>query len=198
MELRDIPYDVSFRDVKYPRLEFTTGRLLIVLPLNSKPETIWDKHKVWVEKKMHFINDCLNHAVDRQLINREDDKFKKLIYVNTKKAESEFKVKFNSIYFRKMKTKWASLSSRKSLTINTLMRYLPDYLIKYVVYHEAAHLIEKRHNGRYWELIEKRFKNYQKMEREMFLYWFKIKKGSKKKSVVGKHKIGVMSTHYTI
>jgi predicted metal-dependent hydrolase len=57
-------------------------------------------------------------------------------------------------------------------------------LIKYVVYHEAAHLIEKRHNGRYWELIEKQFKNHQKMERDLFVYWFKINEESKKKGVV--------------
>jgi predicted metal-dependent hydrolase len=176
MELCDIPYKVSYRNIKYPRFEFTTGKLLLVLPLNSKHEIILKKHQGWIEKKMHFIKDCLNHAVDRQLINREDDEFKKLIYVNTKKAEFELKVKFNDIYFRKMKTKWASLSFRKSLTINTLMKYLPTHLIKYVVYHEATHIIEKRHNGRYWELIKKQFKNYQKMEREMFVYWFKLNK----------------------
>jgi predicted metal-dependent hydrolase len=176
MEQLDIPYKVSYRNVKYPRLEFTTGRLLLVLPLNSKPEIILKKHQGWIEKKMKFIKNCLNHSDSRQLIKRDDDRFKELIYMNAKKAERDFKVKFHNMYFRKMKTKWASLSSRKSLTINTFMRYLPTHLIKYVVYHEAAHLIEKRHNGRYWELIEKQFKNYQKMEREMFVYWFKVNK----------------------
>lgn len=174
MEMRDIPYKVSYRNVKYPRLEFTTGRLLLVLPSNSKPEIIFKKHQRWIEKKIKFIEDCLNHSAYRQLIKRDDVRFKKLIYMNAKKAERDFKVKFHIIYFRKMKTKWASLSSRKSLTINTLMRYLPAHLIKYVVYHEAAHLIEKRHNGRYWGLIEKKFKNYQKIEKDMFVYWFEL------------------------
>lgn len=59
------------------------------------------------------------------------------------------------------------------------MRYLPAHLIKYVIYHEAAHLIEKRHNARNWELIEKKFKNYQKIERDMFVYWFEINKECK-------------------
>ena len=183
MELRDIPYKVSYRNIKYPRLEFTTGRLLLVLPLNGKPEVILKKHQDWIEKKMKFIKDCLNHSANRQLIKRDDDRFKELIYMNAKNAERDFKVKFHIIYFRKMKTKWASLSSRKRLTINTLMRYLPAHLVKYVVYHEAAHLIEKRHNGRYWDLIEKKFKNYQKMERDMFVYWFEINNEYKKKSV---------------
>lgn len=179
MELHDIAYDISFRDIKYPRLEFTTGRLLFVLPLNNTPEIIWKKHHDWIEKKMNFIEECLNRADSRRLIKRDDDRFKELIHKNAKKAECDFKVKFHTIYFRKMKTKWASLSSRKSLTINTFIRYLPDHLIKYVVYHEAAHLIEKRHNGRFWKLIEMKFKNYQKMESEMFVYWFKVNKYNK-------------------
>lgn len=174
MELRNIPYKVSYRNVKYPRLEFTTGKLLLVLPLNSKPEIILKKHKSWIEKKMKFIKNCLNYSTGIQLINRDDNRFKEFIYLNAKNAECDFKVKFHSIYFRRMKTKWASLSPRKSLTINTFMKYLPAYLIRYIIYHEAAHLIEKRHNGRYWKLIERKFKNYKKMERDMFVYWFKI------------------------
>ncbi len=185
MELRDIPYKVSYRNIKYPRIEFITGKLLLVLPLNSRPEVILQKHKRWIENKKKLIEECLNHSDGIQLIKRDDDRFKELIYMNSKNAERDFNVKFHVIYFRRMKTKWASLSSRKSLTINTLMRYLPAHLIKYVVYHEAAHLIEKRHNGRYWEIIQKQFKNYKKMEKDMFVYWFKINKKEYKKKNVG-------------
>jgi hypothetical protein len=75
-----------------------------------------------------------------------------------------------------MRTKWASLSSAKNLTVNRLMKHLPEYLIRYVIFHELAHIIEKRHNEKFWEIISRKFKNYQKMEREMFIYWFLVSK----------------------
>lgn len=80
------------------------------------------------------------------------------------------KVSVNKIYFRKMKTKWASCSSKKNLTINTLLRYLPKDLIEYVIYHEMAHLVEKRHNERFWKIISHRFPDYKKVEKELFIY----------------------------
>lgn len=39
-----------------------------------------------------------------------------------------------------MKTKWASFSPKNNLTINKLMKYLPDDLIEYVIFHEISHL----------------------------------------------------------
>ena len=37
MEAEDIDYKVSYRDVKYPRLELKTGNLLLVLPHGQDP-----------------------------------------------------------------------------------------------------------------------------------------------------------------
>ncbi|HCC68937.1 MAG TPA: hypothetical protein DEP99_03520 [Nitrospiraceae bacterium] len=176
MELHKIPYKVSYRAVKYPRLEFKTGELLFVLPFGHKPDALLAKHKGWILKKVNFIRECLADTSDKELIFREDEKFRRLIHSIVKKTSKELDVKLNGIYFREMRTKWASLSPRKNLTINTLMKYLPEYLIRYVIFHETAHLIEKRHNNRFWKLILRKYKNYQAREREMFIYWFLISK----------------------
>jgi len=80
----------------------------------------------------------------------------------------------HKIYFRRMKTKWASCSLKGNLTVNTLMKYLPEELIRYVIFHETAHLIERRHNDRFWGIISQKFGNYEKMEQDLFSYWFLI------------------------
>ncbi len=54
------------------------------------------------------------------------------------------------------------------------MKYLPQHLIEYIIFHEIIHVIEKKHNNRFWEIIEKRYKDYQGLERELFEYWFII------------------------
>lgn len=175
-----IPYSVSHRAVKYPRLEFKTGELLIVLPLGAKPDILLDKYKNWIIQKFDFIKECLENTKDKKLINRTEEEFRKLVHSLAEEASKELRVELNRIYFKKMKTKWASLSSAKNLTVNSLLKYVPEYLIRYVIFHELAHMIEKRHNEKFWGIISHKFKNYQKMEREMFIYWFLVSNYYKK------------------
>lgn len=179
MELHDIPYRVSYRAVKYPRLEFKTGELLVILPFGVSPDVLLNKYKHWVIKQFNFIKECLENVTGKELITRSEEEFKRLVYSFAGEASKELKVKLNRIYFRRMRTKWASLSSAKNLTVNKLMKYLPEYLIKYVIFHELAHIIERKHNERFWEIISRKYKNYQKMEKEMFMYWFLIFKKKK-------------------
>jgi len=174
MELPNVPYSVSYRNVKYPRLELRTGKLLLVLPFGRKPGPILDNHKKWILKKMSFVEKCLNHASDKRLVERTEEEFRNLIESSIGKALKEMGGRLNHAYFRMMKTKWASCSAKRNLTINTAMGYLPNYLIKYVVFHEIAHLKEKRHNGQFWKIVSRRFNNYEDLERDLFSYWFRI------------------------
>jgi len=176
-----IPYKVSYRAVKYPRLEFKTGELLIILPFGHRPEKILDKYKSWIVQKFDFIKTCMEETKNKELATRSEEELKKLVHVLTEEAAKELKVELNHIYFRKMRTKWASLSAAKNLTVNSLVKYLPEYLIRYVIFHELTHLIEKRHNDKFWEIISRRYKHYQEMEREMFIYWFLVYSKEKKR-----------------
>jgi len=72
-----------------------------------------------------------------------------------------------------MTNKWASHSQNNNLTINTLTKYLPNDLIEYIVYHETAHNIERKHNEKFWHLIAKKFPDYQNKEKSLLTYcWF--------------------------
>jgi len=179
MEPHSVPYKVSYRAIKYPRLEFKTGELLFILPFGHKHDTLLEKHKGWILKKVNFIKECLNDTSGKELAIRTDEEFKRLVHSIVKKTSQELDVELNGTYFRKMRTKWASISSKKNLTLNILMKYLPDQLIKYVIFHEIAHLIEKRHNETFWVLISQKHNNYQEQERDMFIYWFLISKNFK-------------------
>lgn len=174
MELPNISYSVSHRNVKYPRLEFRTGKLLLVLPLGRKPGPILDKHKRWILKKMAFVEECLKYASDKRLVERTEEEFRNLSHALVRKTLMEMGGRLNHIYFRMMRTKWASLSSKRNLTINRLMKHLPENLLNYIIFHEIAHLTDKRHNDRFWKRISKRFNDYQELERDLFVYWFKV------------------------
>lgn len=174
MELHDIPYRVSHRDIRFPRLELTTGELLFVLPRGHVACVLLRKYDDWIQKKIAFIRECLDNGTGKKLVSRSDEEFGEMVHAIAGESAAELRVKLNDLYFRTMKTKWASLSARKNLTVNMLMKHLPDHLIRYVIFHEAAHLIEKRHNDRFWDLISRKYNNYREKEKELFTYWFLV------------------------
>ena len=66
------------------------------------------------------------------------------------------------ILYRKMKTKWANCSRSGNLTVNVLAKRLPQDLIEYIICHEVAHTIERKHNMRFWKIVKERFPDYKK------------------------------------
>ena len=175
---QEIGYQTSYRDVKYPRLEFKTGNLILILPRNSKnEEEIIKKHKDWIYKKNNLIKSALQDLKNEKLnIKRTDKELKNFVNQQARDFSCNLKVNINKVFLRRMKSKWGSLSSRKNLTINTFVKYLPNWLIKYVVFHEMVHLIERKHNERFWKMIGAKYKNYQRYETYLLKYWFLIQK----------------------
>lgn len=174
MDLENIPHKISYRKIRYPRIEFTTGRLHFVLPLNSRHEELSSKHEPWIQKKRAFIQECLKESEKKEVVQRSSEEFKRLVLSLIIKAADELGVKPNNVYFKLMKTKWASISSKKNLMINKLASGLPDHLVEYMIVHEFTHLKQKRHNDHFWEIIAKKFPEYETLEKELFVYWFRL------------------------
>jgi len=175
----NIEYRVVYRRIKYPRLEFKTGMLTLILPEETDPKEILERHMNWILEKANFINKTLEESKNVILHERGIEDLKRLIESLVDEYSHELGVSIKKIFFRRMKTKWASCSPKRNLTINTLMRYLPDDLIRYIVFHEMVHLIERRHNERFWRLISSKFSKYEEMEKNLFVYWFLIHKITK-------------------
>ncbi|MBS3056795.1 MAG: M48 family metallopeptidase [Candidatus Aenigmarchaeota archaeon] len=177
----DIEYETDFRSIKYPRLEFKTGKLLLVLPKNHGEETgIIEKHKNWIYKKSLMIDMAKKETGSKKIEAKTEDDLKDFIK-NT--AQRFSKEPWHKIQFKKMKSKWGSCSIKKTLTFNTLLKYLPESLIEYVVFHELTHLKEKNHTERFWKHIAKKFNDFSKREKELLVYWFLIQDVSQKKQV---------------
>lgn len=73
-----------------------------------------------------------------------------------------------------MISKWGSLSSKGNISINSYTRFLPEYLIEYIIYHEIIHFLERKHNSIFWKLIKNKYGNYKEYEKELYNYWFLI------------------------
>jgi predicted metal-dependent hydrolase len=167
-------YNVEYHNVKHPRLEYKTGTLLVILPKTGwTPEQVIEKYGKWIKRKQTTINTAIQQTTETSLITTRTNKMlKHLVNRYAETAQKELNTKINKIYFKKMKTKWASHSKNNNLTINTLLKYLPEDLINYIIYHETAHNIERKHNETFWNLINKKHPDYPAKEEKLLAYWF--------------------------
>ncbi len=173
---KKIPYTVSRRKVKNARFEFKTCKLHIVLPLKLKDETkIIKKHKKWIYNNYIKIEAALKNSSGMKLCeNRSLKEFRKLLAEKVSNLSCAMNVSINKILIRTMTTNWASMSSKKNMTVNSCVRMLPDEFVEYIVHHELTHLIEKKHNKKYWNIVSNKYGNYKKYEEGLFKYWFLI------------------------
>jgi len=166
--------EVLVREVKYPRIEFKTGRLTLIVPPGTDPQEILERHEGWIARKVAFIREHLEAAKGLALAERSDSEFKELVHSCVEEGEEILGVEANKVFFRRMNTKWASCSSRGNITINNLAGFLPDRLVEYLVFHELAHLLEMRHSDRFWNIVATRFPDHPALEGKLFSYWFLI------------------------
>lgn len=169
-----VAYKVAYRKVKYPRLEFRTKELLVVLPFGQKPEPVLEKHHRWIKKKAAFIDECLRNSAGKEVAQRTNEELKQCVHAYADEISRELNVKPNKIRFRQMKTKWASCNSKKNISINKLMKHLPDHLLEYVIFHEMTHLVEMKHNSNFWSVVASKFHDYKELEKELLAYWFLV------------------------
>lgn len=173
----NIEYSVDYRSIKHPRLEFKTGNLLLVLPLKYQGEkSLLEKHQLWINNKKNEIFNALEASKNKKLnLNRSEKEFREiaydLFYQHLRKLNLEANIRF-----RAMNSKWASCSPAKNVTVNKFLKYLPDNLINYVIYHEVTHLRERKHNDRFWKMIGNQFIDYVQKEKELFVYWFLLQR----------------------
>jgi hypothetical protein len=172
-------YTVEYRNVKHPRLEFKTGTLLVILPKSHTNEKeILKKYKKWIRKKELTIRTALEEANTQNLNNdRTDKELRNIVHKLAQDQQRELDTRIGKIYFRRMKTKWASHSHNNNLTINTLLKYLPEDLIEYVIFHELVHSKRgRKHDESFWRTVNIKFKNHAEKEGQLLVYWFLIHK----------------------
>lgn len=77
---------------------------------------------------------------------------------------------FNRITIKKQRSRWGSCSADGNLNFNLWLICLPKELIRYVAWHEVAHLKENNHSRAFRDLIKMEF-NYREMEKRLKEYW---------------------------
>ena len=71
------------------------------------------------------------------------------------KWEKALGVEAGKVFVQKMKTKWGSCNPvARNIRLNTDLAKKPPQCLEYIVAHELAHLLERRHNDRFSALMD--------------------------------------------
>ena len=74
---------------------------------------------------------------------------------------------YKEIKYKKMKSRWGSCSSTKTLTFNTELIKVTEKLIDYVIVHELAHLKHMNHSKDFHSLVESYLPNSKVYKNEL-------------------------------
>lgn len=174
IKLKDtvIRYEIEKRQIKHPRMEFKTGYLKLILPKNyNYSDELLIKNQDWILKQNDLVNQSKDYKLD---YNRDESKLKEFISNLIHEYKKLYDLDINNILYRKMKRKWGSCDNKNNLKFNKNLKYLPDYLIEYVVFHEITHLTEFNHNKNFYYHIQKKYPNYKDLDEELTIAWFAI------------------------
>ena len=97
-----------------------------------------------------IVTDCLRRQAGDLLPQRVQ-----LIAVDKRLA-------YNRISIRNQRTRWASCSHKRTISLNWRLIMAPPATIDYVVLHELAHLVEMNHSNRFWSIVESWCPDYQR------------------------------------
>lgn len=173
----EIKYRIIHRKVKYPRLEIKTDLLYVIVPEDyDNAHELIKKHESWIYNKLHQREKLKEKSKTLELnLKLQDNQFKEIILYMVEEISRKMDVEVNQVQFRRMKSRWGSCSSKGNLNFNYYLKFLPENLIEYIVYHELSHLIEMGHNKRFWNIISQHYPHYKEIEDELLAYWLKVK-----------------------
>lgn len=80
----------------------------------------------------------------------------------------------NRIFVKNQRTRWASCSSLRNLSLNQKLLFLRPELVRYVLIHELCHTVHMNHSGDFWRLVEAHEPQFRILDRELREGWKRI------------------------
>ena len=81
---------------------------------------------------------------------------------------------FNRIFIKCQRTRWASCSRHKSISLNMKLLFLPVPLVRYVFIHELCHTLYMNHSSKYWTLLSSIEPDFIGLDKELRHAWRRV------------------------
>ncbi|MGL5080859.1 MAG: M48 family metallopeptidase [Microcoleaceae cyanobacterium] len=78
---------------------------------------------------------------------------------------------FEKALIRGQKTRWASCSCLKTISLNYKLLFLPPHLVRYVLIHELSHTVHLNHSKQFWAFVATLDPDYKASDQELKEAW---------------------------
>jgi predicted metal-dependent hydrolase len=95
------------------------------------------------------------------------NKAKEYLIPQLKKVSEETGLAYSSVTVRRQKTRWGSCSSRRSISLNARLLFLPPDLVTYILVHELCHTKHLNHSPVFWRLVASYLPDYRQFDRQL-------------------------------
>ena len=155
--------------LNYSPKEFVSGETLLYLGHHYQLLVKDDKFESIIFNQRFSISksnqDKANKLFKKWYISKAIEKIKPL----AKRYAANLGVQYNECKISEMKYRWASCTSKNNIIFNWKIIKAPLHVVEYLVVHELAHLIERNHSSRFWNIVSIQVPNYEKAKK-----WLKV------------------------
>jgi predicted metal-dependent hydrolase len=96
---------------------------------------------------------------------------KRHLFTRLETASIKTGLLFERAFVRRQKTRWASCSTRRAISLNVKLLFLPPELVNYVLIHELCHISEMNHSKPFWKLVEFHCPDFSELDRKVKDMW---------------------------
>jgi predicted metal-dependent hydrolase len=75
------------------------------------------------------------------------------------------------VLVKRQRTRWASCSRRRVVSLNVKLLFLPPEFVDYVMLHELCHVIEMNHSKRFWAVLRQHCPAYRRLDARLREMW---------------------------
>ncbi len=126
--------------------------ILDIRTANKKPVVYIDNQTLIMVAKPGHNRETREKLLDNWYRERMKSKFPALL----EKWERIMNVKVSELRIRKMKTKWGTCNIKdKRIWLSLELAKYSDSMLEFILVHEMVHFLERRHNKRFYALMDK-------------------------------------------
>lgn len=119
-----------------------------------------------IDKENHIISSPTKDKVDKYLRSIAKDIYEERLYYYYKQFKEP--IPKPTLKIRKMTSRWGVCNTKThQITLNLELIHYNTRCLDYVVVHELSHLIEGNHSKKFWTIVEKYYKNYKEIRKEL-------------------------------
>jgi predicted metal-dependent hydrolase len=116
-------------------------------------------------------SDLDRDAVIRKLKDWLRAKVREGLFPSAEKLAAEHRLGLGRLLVKSQRTRWASFSAQKNLSLNTKLLFVSPDLVRYAMIHELCHGIHMNHSNEFWRLVATHEPSYKVLDQELREAW---------------------------